>query len=122
MCSREKVCCDTVQKVYSVHTKIVSVEEQRAQYNRFLRERQIAYIIFDHSQAHDAFDAAQDLSDLFKVLSHGDVIQDFETRWCEAQLDSKCNTYGKCCGRSVQVEDTTFCSVSDCIGYVRPRN
>ena len=65
----------------------VSIEELRPQkHDQFLRGRQIAYIIFDHSQAHDAFDAAQDLSALFKELSHGDDIQDFETRWGEAQL------------------------------------
>ena len=60
----------------------VSVEEQRAQnYNRFLRRRQIAYMIHDHFQSTGAFDTAQGLSDLFNVCSQNDDVQDFDTRW-----------------------------------------
>ena len=45
----------------------VSVEEQRAQkHDRFLRRRPIACTIYDHFRATGAYDAAQDLSDLFK--------------------------------------------------------
>ena len=37
----------------------VSVEDQRAQkYNRFLRGRQIAYMIYDHFQSTGAYDTA----------------------------------------------------------------
>ena len=72
--------------ISSVHfRKEVSVEEQRAQnHDRFLRGRQIAYMIYDHFRATGACDAAQDLSDLFKVDSQGDDIQDFDTRWDQA--------------------------------------
>ena len=45
----------------------VSVEEQRAQkHDRFLRRRPLACTIYDHFRATGAYDAAQDLSDLFK--------------------------------------------------------
>ena len=47
--------------------KRVSVEEQRAQkYDRFLRGRQIAYMIYEHVRATGAYEAVQCLSDLFK--------------------------------------------------------
>ena len=60
----------------------VSVEEQRAQkQNRFLRGRQIAYMIYHHLQATGAYDAAQGLSGLFNICLQNDDVQDFDTRW-----------------------------------------
>ena len=45
-----------------------SVEEQRAQkYDRFLRGRQIAYMIYEHFRATGAYEAVQGLSDFFSV-------------------------------------------------------
>ena len=53
----------------------VSVEEQRAQkYNRFLRGRQIAKMIYGHFQSTGAYDAAQHLSHLFNIHR-------IDTRW-----------------------------------------
>ena len=67
----------------------MGVEEQRARkHNRFLRGRQIAYMIWDHFRATRAYDAAQDLSDLFNVFLDGDDIQDFDTRWDQPLLSS----------------------------------
>ena len=60
----------------------VSVEEQRAQkQNRFLRGRQIAYMIFDHYQANGAHEAVQGLSDLFNIFLQNDDVQEFDKRW-----------------------------------------
>ena len=60
----------------------VSVEEQQARkYNRFLRERQIAYMIFGHIQSTGAYDTAQGVSDLFSICLQDDDVQDFETTW-----------------------------------------
>ena len=60
----------------------VSVEEQRAQkHNRFLRGRQIAFLIFGHFQSTGACDAAQGLTDLFSICVQDDDVQDFDTRW-----------------------------------------
>ena len=59
----------------------VSVEEQQAQrHNRFLRGRQIAYMIYDHFQATEAFDAAQGPSDMTNICLHNDDVQDFDAR------------------------------------------
>ena len=57
----------------------VSVEEQRAQkYDRFLRGRQIAYMIYEHYRATGAYEAVQGLSDLFNLRSQNDDVQDFD--------------------------------------------
>ena len=61
--------------------KRVSVEEQRAQKDdRFLRGRQISYMIYEHFRA----TGAQGLSDLFKIRLQNDDVQDFDTRWDQA--------------------------------------
>ena len=50
------------------YTERVSVEEQRAQKDdRFLRGRQIAYIIFEYSRATGAYEAVQGPSDLLNL-------------------------------------------------------
>ena len=65
----------------------VIVEEQRAQkYNRFLRGRQIVYMIYDHFQATGAYDTAQGLSDLFSICLQDDDVQDFDIRWHQILL------------------------------------
>ena len=53
------------------------MEEQKSQVqDRFLRGRQIAYMIYEHFQAIGAHEAALVLTDLFTVSSQGDDIQD----------------------------------------------
>ena len=70
----------------SVHfPKRVSVQEQRFQkYDRFLRERLIAYMISEHFRATRACEAVQGLSDLFNIRLQNDDVQDFDTRWDQA--------------------------------------
>ena len=68
----------------------ISVEEQGARkHDGFQRGIQIVYMIYDHFRAIGAYDAAQDLSDLFNVSLHGADIQDFDTRW-DPSLSSAC--------------------------------
>ena len=53
----------------------VSVEEQRAQnYDRFLRGKQIAYMIHEHFRATRACEAVQGLSDLFDMRLRNDDV------------------------------------------------
>ena len=59
----------------------VSVEEQRAsKSDRFLRGRQIAYMLCDHFRATGAYDAAHGLSDLFNIGLQNDDVHDFDAR------------------------------------------
>ena len=59
--------------------RTVSVEEQRAQkYDRFLRGRQIANMIYEFLRASGACDAAQGPSDLFGTRLHYDDVRVFQ--------------------------------------------
>ena len=63
--------------------KKVSLEEQNAQKeDRFLRGRQIAFMI-DHFRVTGARDTVLDYADLFSVLLHDDNVQEFDSRWNE---------------------------------------
>ena len=101
----------------------VDVEEQTAQkYYRFLRGRQVAHMIYDHSRATSAHHAALDLSDLFNVSLQGDDHSGFRYKMGPSSIICKWNTWRECPGQSVQVEDTRFCSASDRVGHVWTRN
>ena len=67
--------------------KKVSLEEQKAQKeDRFLRRRQIAFMIYDHFRVNGAHDTALDCADLFAVTFRDENIQEFDTRWDEVLL------------------------------------
>ena len=69
--------------------KRVSVEEQRAQkHDRFLRGRQISYMIYEYFLATRAYEAVQGLSDLFIISLQNHDVQDFDVRWDEALLSA----------------------------------
>ena len=60
----------------------VSLEEQKAQKeDRFLRGRQIAFMIYDYFRVTGAHDTILDYADLFSVTLRDDNIQEFDTRW-----------------------------------------
>ena len=65
----------------------VSLEERKAQKeDRFLRGRQIAYMIYDYLRATGAHDTVLDCADLFSITLRNDDLQDFDTRWDEILL------------------------------------
>ena len=67
---------------FLVQDKKVSLEEQKAQKaDRFLRGREVAYLIFDYFQVTDVNESVLDYSDLFTVVLRNDNIQEFDTRW-----------------------------------------
>ena len=64
-----------------------SFEKQNAQKeDRFLRGRQIAFMIYDHFRVTGDHDTVLDHADLFSVTLHDDNIQEFDTRWDEVPL------------------------------------
>ena len=64
--------------------KKISQEEQKAQLeDRFLRGRQIVYLIYDYFRVTGALEAVLDYTDLLSVTSLGDDVPDFYTRWDE---------------------------------------
>ena len=61
--------------------KTISQEEQKAQLeDRFLRGRQIVYLIYDYFRVTGALEAVLVFTDLFSVTFRGDDVQDFDTR------------------------------------------
>ena len=67
--------------------KKVSLEEQKAQKeDRSLRGKQIAFMIYDYFRVTGAHNAVLDYADLFSVTLHNDIVQEFDTRWCEVLL------------------------------------
>ena len=62
--------------------KKVSLEEQKAQKeNRFLRGRQIAFMIYDNFRGTGAHDAVLDYADLISVTLRDDNVQEFDAIW-----------------------------------------
>ena len=81
------VCIEETSRQHSHFHKRVGVEEQRAQtFDRFLRERQIAYMIYEHFRATGAYEAVQGLSNLFSKSLQNDDVQDFDVSWDQALL------------------------------------
>ena len=83
--------------------KKVSHEEQKAQKeHRFLRGRQIAFMIYDYFRVTGAHDTVLDYADLFSVTLHDDNIQEFDTGWDEVLLSMSKDSVRWYLGKSVQ--------------------
>ena len=60
----------------------ISLEEQKAQkQDRFLRGRQIAYLIYDYFRVTGANDSVENYADLFTISLRNDDIQEFDSKW-----------------------------------------
>ena len=70
----------------SLHfNKRVNLEEQKAQMqDRFLHERQIAYMIYEYFRVTWAHEAFHEYTNLFSISLQGDDSQDLDTRWDQA--------------------------------------
>ena len=64
--------------------KEISQEEQKDQLeDRFLRGRQIVYLIYECFRVTGEHEAVLDYTDLFSITLRDDDVQDFDTRWDE---------------------------------------
>ena len=60
----------------------VSLEEQIAQKeDRFLRGRQIGYLIYEYFRVTGANDSVENYADLFTIALRNDDIQEFDSKW-----------------------------------------
>ena len=60
----------------------ISLEEQKAQKeNRFLRGRQIAYLIYEQFRVTGTDDSVENYTDLFTIVLRNDDIQEFDSKW-----------------------------------------
>ena len=61
--------------------KKVTLEEQKAQKeDRFLRGRQIAYLIYEYFRVTGANDSVENYADLFTTVLRNDDIQEFDSK------------------------------------------
>ena len=67
--------------------KKVSLEEMKAhKEDRFLRGREIAYLIYEYFRVTGANDSVENCADLFTVVLRNDDIQEFDSKWDEILL------------------------------------
>ena len=60
----------------------ISLEDQKAQKeDRFLRGRQIAYLIYEYFRVTRANDSVENYADLFTIGLRNDDIQEFDSKW-----------------------------------------
>ena len=60
----------------------ISLEEQKAQKeDRFLRGRQIAYLIYEQFRVTGTDDSVENYTDLFTIVLRNDDIQEFDFKW-----------------------------------------
>ena len=60
----------------------ISLEEQKAQKeDRFLRGRQIAYLIYDYFRVTGSHESVENYTDLFTIVLRNDDVQEFDSKW-----------------------------------------
>ena len=71
------------KNIHNSHFKRrISLEEQKAQkQDRFLRGRQIAYLIYEYFRVTGANDSVENYADLFTISLRNDDIQEFDSKW-----------------------------------------
>ena len=66
----------------SHYKRRISLEEQKAQkLDRFLRGRQISYLINDHFRVTGSHDSVENYADLFTIVLRNDDVQEFDSKW-----------------------------------------
>ena len=103
--------------------KKVSLEEQKVQKeDRFLRGRQISYLIYDYFRVTGVNDSVIDYADLWAVVLRNEDIQEFDTRWDEILLSMEQFPTWWHPGKSVQIKNTRVWENQDRVGIVQLGN
>ena len=67
--------------------KKISLEDMKAhREDRFLRGRQIAYLIYEYFRVTGANDSVENYAGLLKVVLRNDDVQEFDSKWDESLL------------------------------------
>ena len=99
----------------------VSLEEQKAQKeDRFLRGRQIAYLIYECFRGHWSQWFCENYADLFTIVLRNDDIQDFDSKCDGIFIVNDANPIWWHLGRIVQIQNTRVWETQDRIGIVWP--
>ena len=118
----DAMIADAFKKVItSVHfRRRIGVEEQRAQqYDRFLRGRQIAYMIYEYFRATGAYEAVQGSSDLFSTRLQRKWHSRFRHKTGPSSLAASEIPSETVLEGLYKLQSTRYCSASDCIGFVQ---
>ena len=87
--TRRENCFSTEQNhpQFSLQKKGQSGGTKKAQKeDRFLRGRQIAYLIYEYIRVTGADDSVENYADLFTIVLRNDDIQEFDSKWDEILL------------------------------------
>ena len=78
-----RIASALIKIIHNSHFKRrISLEEQKAQkQDRFLRDRQIAYMICDYFRVTGIHDSVENYPDLFTISLRNDDIQEFDSKW-----------------------------------------
>ena len=116
-------------KIASVLNKIIhnsqfkrriSLEEQKAQKeDRFLRGRQIAYLIYEQFRVIGANDSVDNYADLFTIELRNDDIQEFDAKVGRNFIMKDENPTWWHLGKIVQIKKTSVWEIQDRIGMVQ---
>ena len=99
----------------------ISLEEQKAQKeDRFLRGRQIAYLIYEYFRVTGANDSVENYADLFTNGLRNDDIQEFDSKRNGIVFVYDENPTWWHPGRIVQTKNTRVWETQDRIGIVQP--
>ena len=94
--------------------KRISLEEQKAQKeDRFLRGRQIAYLIYDHFRVTGTHDSVESYTDLFTIVLRNDDIQEFDSEWDGILLSMTKIPPDEILKRIVQIKNTSVWKTQD---------
>ena len=103
--------------------KKVSLEEMKAlKEDRFLRGRQIAYLIYEYFRVTGANDFVEKYADLFTVVLRKDNIQEFDSKWDGISIVDDTNPIWWHLGKLVQIKNTRVWEAQDRVGIVWPRD
>ena len=75
-------------KILTSRRRSVSRNRKAQKKDRFLRGRQIAFMIYDNLRVTGAHDTALDYANLFSVTLRDDNVQEFDTGWDEILLST----------------------------------
>ena len=110
-----------IRIIHNSHFKRrVSLEEQKAQKeDRFLRGRQIAYLIYGYFRVTGANDSVDNYADLFTVVLRNDDIQEFDSKLGWSFIINDENPIWWHLGKLLQIKNTRVWETKDCIGVVQ---
>ena len=98
----------------------VSLEEQKPQKeDRFLRGRQIAYLIYEYFRVTGANDSVENYTDLFTISLRNDDIQEIDSKLDGTLLSMTKIPIWWHLGRIVQIKNTRVWETQDRVGIVQ---